>query len=278
MSTPFSWIILADLLRLLYLFSYHARGLRMSSQDLIIASLPETQLTLGGLLEWLRTQGRLAPLVREALAAQLVREQARKADLSVTAQELQAAVDHWRRRHGLYSAADTQAWLAAQGLSVDDFEARLEQDILAAKLRSHLTGAEVDGHFTAHQADFDRLRLALVLVPREDLARELASQVREEGRDLADVAREQGLHLERGEKLRKELKGPLGTALRSAEVGQLVGPVGTPQGFALVVIEECHPAKLDGATRQRIQDELFEGWLAARLREATLNLSPAGVS
>jgi parvulin-like peptidyl-prolyl isomerase len=250
----------------------------MNSQDLILAALPETQLTLGGLLQWLRTQGRLGPLVREALAAQLVREQARKADLSATGQELQAAADHWRRRHGLSSAADTQAWLAAQGLSVDDFEAGLEQDILAAKLRQHLTGAAVDGHFTAHQADFDRLRLALVLVPREDLARELATQVREEGRDLADVAREQGLHLERLETVRKGLDGSLGSALGPAEAGRLVGPVGTPQGFALIVIEECHPAKLDGATRQRIQDELWGGWLAARLREAALNLSPARVS
>jgi peptidylprolyl isomerase len=250
----------------------------MNAQDLILASLPETQLTVGGLFEWLRTQGRLGPLVREALAARLVREQARKADLSTKAEELQEAADHFRRRHGLYSAADTRAWLAAQGLSVDNFEASLEQDILAAKLRQHLTATEVDGHFAAHQADFDRLRLALVLVPRDDQARELASQVREEGRDLAEAAREQGLHLERVETLRKELTGPLGSALGPAEVGQLVGPVATPLGFALVLVEERRRAELDGATRQRIQDDLFEGWLAARMRQATLNLSPAGVS
>jgi hypothetical protein len=255
-----------------------SRGLQMNSQDLIIASLPETQLTFGGLLKWLNTQGRLGPLVREALAARFVRDQARKADLSATAEELQAAADHWRRRHGLYSAADTQAWLLAQGLSVDDFEARLEQDLLAAKLRSHLTGAEVDGHFAAHQAGFERLRLVQVLVPREDLAREIASQVREEGRDLADVAREQGLQLVRVEGFRKELNGPLGSALGSAGSGQLVGPVATPRGFGLVLVEERRPAELDTATRQRIQDELFEGWLAARLREATLNLSLAEVS
>jgi hypothetical protein len=92
----------------------------MNSQDMILASLPETQLTLGGLLQWLHTQGRLGPLVREALAA--------------------------------------------------------------------------------------------------------------------------------------------------------------PRGLALVVIEQRQPAELDGATRQRIQDELFGGWLAGRLREVALNLSPAGVS
>jgi parvulin-like peptidyl-prolyl isomerase len=44
----------------------------------------------------------------------------------------------------------------------------------------------------------------------------------------------------------------------------LVGPVATPEGFALVVVEERRPAELDAATRQRIQDELFDAWLAGR--------------
>jgi parvulin-like peptidyl-prolyl isomerase len=245
----------------------------MSPLDLVIAALPETQLTLAGLLRGLHRQGRLEPLVREALAAQFIQEQARQAGLSVAAEELQSAADEFRRHHRLHTVADTRAWLAAQQLSLDDFEASLEQGVLAAKMRQHVTGAEVDRHFAAHQADFERLRLAQVLPPREDLARELASQVREEGRGLEDVAREQGLHLARFERLRKELNGSLGSALASARAGQLVGPVGTPQGTALVLIEECHPAELDRATRQRIQDELFDGWLAARMPETTLNLS-----
>jgi hypothetical protein len=48
------------------------------------------------------------------------------------------------------------------------------------------------------------------------------------------------------------------------------GPVATPEGRALVVLEECPPAELDAATRGRIQDELFMGWLADRLKEAAL--------
>jgi parvulin-like peptidyl-prolyl isomerase len=244
----------------------------MNTQNWIIAALPETQLTLGGLLEWLHTQGRLGSLVREALAAHLVWQQARQAGLAATVEELQAAADSFRRTHGLDSAASARAWLAAQGLSENDFEAAREQDVLTAKLRSHVTTAAVDRTFAADRAKFERLRLAQLLLGREDLARELASQVREEGRDLADVAREQGLHLVRVERFRKEVNGPVA----SAGAGQLVGPVGTPRGFALVLVEECRPAELDAATRQRIQDELFEDWLAERLREAKIDLPPTG--
>jgi parvulin-like peptidyl-prolyl isomerase len=250
----------------------------MSSLDMVIAALPETQLTLAGLLGWLRSQGRLGPLVREAVAAQMVRQQARQAGLAATAEELQAAGDSFRRTHGLHSAADTRAWLAAQGMSEDEFETAREQDVLTAKLRSHLTTAGVDSTFGADPAGFERLRLAQVLVGREDVARELVSQVREEGRDLADVAREQGLHLVRVERFRKDLNGLLASALASAGSGQLVGPVGTPRGFALVLVEERQAAALDAATRQCIQDELFEGWLAARLREAKIDLPLTGAS
>jgi hypothetical protein len=250
----------------------------MSTFDTLLASLAGTRLTVAGLLGWLHTQGRLEPLVREALAARFVQEEAREAGLSVTDEELQSAADGFRRRHGLTGAADTLDWLASRGLSADDFEASLEQDLLAAKLRQHLTAHEADSHFAAHQADFDRLRFAFVLAPREDMAREMASQVREEGRGLDEVAREQGLHLQRHETVRKAMDGPLGSAQRFAEVGQLIGPAATPRGFALIAFEECRPAELDGTTRQRIQDELFKDWLAERMQQATLDLSPAGVS
>jgi hypothetical protein len=246
----------------------------MSASDTVLASLAGTRLTVAGLFGWLQTQGRLEPLVREALAAQLVQEQARQAGLSVTDEELQTAADDCRRRYGLHSAADTQAWLSGRPLSADDFEAALEQDLFAVKLRQHLTGSAVDGHFAAHQAGFECLTVAQVLVPREDLARELASQVREEGRELADVAGEQGLQLVRGQWFRKGLADPLA----SAGSGQLVGPLATPKGFVLAVVEEVRPAELDTATRRHIQDEMYQGWLTGRMREAIINLPLAGAS
>jgi hypothetical protein len=64
----------------------------------------------------------------------------------------------------------------------------------------------VDDLSAAGRAGFDRLRLAQVLVPPE----ELAGQARDEGRELADVAREQGLPLARVERFRKDTAGWVG--------------------------------------------------------------------
>jgi PPIC-type PPIASE domain len=250
----------------------------MTTLDTTIASLPGTRLSLGGLLKRLHAQGRLGLLVREALAEQLVQEQARQAGLSVTAEELQAAADAFRRAHALHTAAATRAWLDGQGLTADDFEAGLEERLLAAKLKQHQTAAQVDDYFSAHRAGLEVLQLAQVLVGRDELARELASQVRDEGRGLEEVAREHGLPVVGHRLFHKDLAGPLAEALASAGTGGLVGPVGTPEGFALVVVEERRPAELDSATRRRIEDELFGAWLAGRMNQATFDPGVLGPS
>src|SRR5258708_7417324 len=109
----------------------------MSTLDTPIASLPGASVSLGQLLPRLRRQGRLGPLAVQALPAQVVQQEARQAGLSVSTDELQASADAFRRRAGLLSAADTNAWLARQGLSMDDLEADLEDRLLATKLKQH---------------------------------------------------------------------------------------------------------------------------------------------
>jgi hypothetical protein len=221
-------------------------------------------------------QGRLKSLVLDALTEQLVQDEARQAGLSVTLEELQSAADAFRRRHGLSAAADTHAWLSEQGMTVDDFKANLEHDLLATKLRQHLTAARVEEHFTAHQAGYERLGLAQLCVGRDDLAHELASQVCEEGRNLDAIAGEYRLRVERKESYRQDLASPLAEVLTSAGPGDLVGPVQTPQGFALILVEERRPAALDPATRQHIENELFAAWLAEHTREAKIDLTLTG--
>lgn len=225
------------------------------------------------LLKKLHLKGHLAPMIREAIADQVVQEEARRAGLEVSAQELQKAADAFRRRQGLHAAAAMRVWLSERELSLDDFEAGLEEDLLAARLRKHVTADQVDRYWQAHQADYERLRLALVMVGREELARELATQVRDDGCELADVVRDHGLPLSREDRFRKDLHGPLADMLAAAPIGQLVGPVATARDFTLAVIEERRPAELDKATRLVIQHDLFDAWLVERLKSATANLA-----
>jgi hypothetical protein len=250
----------------------------MSTLETPVASLPGVSLSLGQLLQRLHAQGRLRPLIVEALAGRLVQQEARQAGLSVTAKELQAAADAFRRAQGLHTANATRAWLDGQGFTMVDFETGLEERLLAAKLKHHQTAAQAEESFSARRTDFEKLQVAQLLVGRDDLARELASQVQDEGRDLEEVARAHALPVVRHLLFRKDLGGPLAGPLASATAGELVGPVATPGGFVLAVVEERRPAELDGTTRQALQDEQFNAWLTCRMNQATFDLKMAGAS
>jgi hypothetical protein len=67
------------------------------------------------LLRKLHLKGRLAPMMRQAIADQVVQDEARQAGLEVSAEELQKAADSCRRRHGLLTAAETRAWPTERG-------------------------------------------------------------------------------------------------------------------------------------------------------------------
>lgn len=243
----------------------------MSLSSLPAAVLGDLTLTLSDWLRCLHQRAQLLPLLREGAVEQFLLHQARQVGLSVSVEELQAAVDAFRRRHGLTSAEQTHAWLSARRLSVNDFEDTLERDLLIEKLKNHLTRDRSAGHFEAHQADYARARLRLILVGREDLARELSHQIRDEGSDFAGLARAHSLHPSReaggqvGTFFRRQMAPALAEAVFAARAGDVVGPLASAQGFQLVLVEELLPAQLNPELASLIRQELFDAWVREQL-------------
>jgi parvulin-like peptidyl-prolyl isomerase len=246
----------------------------MTDLQTIIASAGEVSLSLGDLLGSLHHRGRLRPLALDALTGQIMLDAAVKAGLSVSAAELQSTANGFRQRHGLSSAERTRDWLTQERLSVAEFESALERDLLLDKLKDHLFKDHISSHFDQHRAQYDRLRLRQLTVPREDLARELLSQIHDEGRDFAAVVQEHRAATDGGSPavavlLRRQLLPAVAAALPRT-VGEVCGPVPTPHGFALVRVEQVEPAQLDAATMAVIRQELFEAWLRQQLDQLAI--------
>lgn len=253
------------------------RALRHNLTTLSAAvSLGDVTLSLGDWLGSLRQRGRLRPLLREAAIEQFLVSRAVQAGLTVSAEELQQAADAFRRQYGLLSAEQTHAWLGGEGLSVLDFEDVLERDLLIDRLKDHLTRGQIAAHFAANQAGYARAGLRLILVAREDEAREMLTQVNEGG-DFAELARAHSRHPSRaqggllGEVPRWQLP-PAAEAVFGARQGDVVGPVAGPEGFSLFLVESLTPAELDGPTTALIRQQLFDAWLADALRSESLAL------
>jgi parvulin-like peptidyl-prolyl isomerase len=235
-------------------------------------------LSLGDWLTHLKRRGPLLPLLREAALDRLLTQQASEAGLTVSDAELQAAADTFRRRQGLSSAADTHAWLCRQGLTAENLEQSLEADLLAEKFKEHLTRDRIVKHFAAHRDDYAGAQLRLIVVDREDFARELLAQIFDEGREFAALAREHSLHLSQSEGgqlglvLRRQLPASIADAVFAAREGEVVGPLATPQGFQLFLVEARRPATLDRSLTALIQQELFDAWVHEQLSDSNLRV------
>lgn len=254
----------------------------MSTAESIAGDTPAARLgdTVVSLREALRTlhhQGQLVPWLREAVRRTFLLDQARAAGLTVSEDELQSAADRYRQRNGLFSASDTFDWLSRNSLSKTAFEAALEQEVLLEKLKRHVTEPLIAERFASRLDDHDRLGLILLVLPHEELAREILTQVVEEGADLGDLARRHSQHPSRsdggrvGPLFRSRLPGPLGEALAGVPVGTLVGPIKAAEGFYVVRLEELAPGTLDATTRAVLVEELFDEWLQDRLGQAAFS-------
>jgi peptidylprolyl isomerase len=241
-------------------------------------SLGDISLSLGDWLVSLRRQGRLRPLLSAAVIEQLLVSRAEQAGLTVSTERLQQAADVFRRQQGLSSAARFQAWLAEQGRSLLDFEDSLERELRIDQLKDHLTRDRITAHFAANQSAYAGAALRLILTSREDQARELLTQVREEGRDFAELAREHSLHPSRsqggllGLVRRRQLPPAIAEAVFAARQGDFVGPLAAVEGFHLFLVESLAPAELNAPTRALIRQELFDAWLADTLRNVPLKV------
>ena len=52
----------------------------------------------------------------------------------------------------------------------------------------------------------------------------------------------------------------------------MVGPLASPQGFQLLLIEALRPAELDAELKFVIRQELFDAWLREQLANGKLEL------
>lgn len=240
--------------------------------DLPLACGAEAAVSPRSLLAWLHRRGRLVGLLRHAAAEELCVRAARAAGLAASSDELQRAANDFRRRQGLLSAEQTRAWLAAEQLPLEDFEAGLEEGLLVEKFKDHLLVLHGPAHFQANAAAYARASLREMVVPSEGLARELLQQLNEDGADFAELARRHSLAPSRtqggdlGTLCRIDLPAPAADAVFAAREGQVVGPLLASGGHHLYHVERLLPPDPDcPATRTLVRQAVFEAWLCDRL-------------
>jgi hypothetical protein len=110
-----------------------------------------------------------------------------------------------------------------------------------------------------HRLDWIRFDCRYVLFPQEQMAREAALCVRDDGMQLDEVAANAKTGLHSAPIYLEEIDPSLRDRFLSAGKGALVGPLDWDKGFALFVVEDkILPALEDAAIRRRAEESLIQ--------------------
>lgn len=213
------------------------------------------------------------PSVLEAIATRkIVEDEAKKAGIEIGLEELQQAADNLRLANQLIKAEDTWTWLEKYHLSLDDFEAIAETNLLSAKLANHLFASKVEPFFYAHQLDYVGAVTYEVVLDDEDLALELFYALQEGEISFQEIARQYIENIEirraggyQGIRLRKDFRPEIAAAVFSASPPQILKPITTPKGVHIIAVEEIIKPQLDEQRRLQIMGELFANWLKTQI-------------
>jgi len=237
----------------------------------------------------------LAELVRtlkltgqfEALLEQFVRDRlavlgAKKAGIQVSEAEIQERADQFRRVRGLHRASDTNKYLDAMRITLDEFEAFITASLYQEKMiRKVCDDQAVQGYFKLNSPKFDSIEVSHIVVDSEPKAKEMVAVLRDDPDSFDEMAREHSIAetRDRGGLIGKVLRGSLRPDLESkvfnAAAGDLLGPFasGDRTVFEIFRVNATHPARLDDDTATEVRRLLKEDWLRVRAQEHVIDAS-----
>ena len=215
------------------------------------------------------------PLLQRLIDTCLVRETLEKEPIEISDEELQAAMDEFRAARGLHSRETMFAWMKDNGLDLEHVERHLEWETAKTKLRRQVAANRVEDYFASMRSVFDVVEVAELVFEDPAQASRVARELQQGKADFFALAAEAFVQRNaRGNLFTRATRGELAPAaaeaLFGAEPGAIVGPVlvnGTSHVYRVLA---RRPAELDRTTRERIEQKLFDEWLAQRRRSARI--------
>jgi putative peptide maturation system protein len=217
------------------------------------------------------------PLMQRLIDSCLIEAELERRQIEVTQAEVQSTVNDIRRRRGLLTAADTHAWLAESGMSMQgltDLAGRLAR---AAKLREIIVGDEADRCLESDREQFDTINTRVLQTPDTQAARQIAASVRDGSRSFLHAAEDAVFSDSSGRTqffYRKELRHRLMARTTdnssSLAAGDVLGPLEEGDERLVINVVSVEPASLNPHLRSAVVARLFEAWLREQRQQARI--------
>src|SRR5205085_1555537 len=216
-----------------------------------IVRIDDEVITTEDFIRTLKLSGQFEGLVEQMVRDRLTARAARQAGLQLQPEQIQERADEFRRVLGLHRAADTNHYLDALGVSLDEFETYITDSLYQEKMLEQVGNeAAVGQYFTLNSPRFDSVEVSHIVLDSEGAAREMMSVLEEEPEAFAEMAREHSTDETRaqagriGKVLRGALKGDIEARVFNAREGELLGPFASPDGafHEIFRVDARHPA------------------------------------
>jgi peptidylprolyl isomerase len=241
-----------------------------------IVRIDDEEIGVDDFIRTLKLTGQFEGLVEQFVRDRLTARAARKQGVVLAMEDIQERADQYRRVRGLHRAADMNRYLDALGVSLDEFESFITDDLYQEKMMEQVCDDNaVQSYFQLNSPKFDSIEISHIVLDTEGKAREMMSALQDDPDSFEEMAREYSIAdtREAGGLIGKVLRGSLRTDVEAkvfnAEMGDLLGPFPSGDGsfYEIFRVNEKHPAALDDDTRAEVRRLLREEWLLARAQE-----------
>ena len=241
-----------------------------------LVKIDDDAISVTEFLRTLRLNGQLAGLIEQFVRDRLAVQAAKKQGIRVSDEEVQERADQFRRVRGLHRATDTNKYLDAMHITLDEFETFLTDGLYQEKMLALVCSEQaVQTHFKLNSPKFDSIEVSHIVLDTEGKAKEMMSVLADDPDSFDEMAREHSIadSREQGGLIGKVLRGSLRTDVEAkvfnAAVGELLGPFASADRttFEIFRVDAKHPARLDDDTATEVRRLLREEWLHARAQE-----------
>jgi peptidylprolyl isomerase len=241
-----------------------------------IVKIDGKAIQLDEFVRTLKLTGQFEALLEQFVRDRLAAMSARKAGIQVSEAEIQERCDQFRRVRGLHRASDTNRYLDAMRVSLEEFEAFITDSLYQEKMLAKVCSEQAAlGYFKLNSPKFDSIEVSHIVLDSEAKAKEMVAVLGDDPDSFDEMAREHSIAdtKEQGGVIGKVLRGSLRADVEAkvfnATAGDLLGPFasGDRTAFEIFLVNAKNSARLDEDTAVEVRRLLREDWFRARAQE-----------
>lgn len=221
--------------------------------------------------------------LRQVIDRELTLAEARRLELSVSPEEVEAALAEYRRD---YPDGEFDKLLQTQGISLAQWRAELEERLLMEKVlagaihaRVQVSADEIAAYYQSHRDEFDRpaqVRARQIVLDSEDQGREVLAQLRKgasftEMAELFSLSPDADSGGDLGYFPQGEMPPEFDEVVFNLPVGELSNLVKSDYGFHIFLVEDKREARslsqaeaaaeIEALLRRAKEEQAYQEWL-----------------